>query len=243
MLRGSFIITQKENKGEYGAISCASDSCVAKPEWKWNNSAYDWDIYAHTFDQNGQVNSDGAPYRYLSSTSFGNNICTSDTQTTNGKTIYSNINNQISCSPNTLNAGNFYNFPAATAGSDMSSEPSYPSDAKNSICPKGWQLPPNDINNKKSYYNLIRNVYQIANGPSGSVDSNLLNSSAMSFVYLGFYRYDHGSLINRGNDGNYWSSTAYSSTLSRYLGFISTSINPQDLHNRARGYSIRCVSR
>ena len=220
--RGTTIITQKENKGEYGS------------SWKWNNSSYDWDIYVHVLDQ---TNSSGTPYRYASATSTGTcpsaDIENSTTLANRATNLYGNnnqkISNQTSCKPNTLNAGNWYSFSAATAGSDMHSKSSYPSDAKNSICPKGWQLPPNAGN--KSYDTLTRTASDI-------------HASPLSFVRLGRHYYSSGSPEGRGDKGYYWSSTASNSVGSYGLYFGSGFTTPQDSSGRAYyGISIRCVSR
>ena len=259
--RGSFIITQKENKGEYHGVSCDTNNCYGgsidnTTTWYWDNNSTD--TYAHVFDQNGKYGtSNNIPIRYANnSVSYMNtdNIpqCTNDYSVTHGKIEYTNTNisSQYSCNPNLtnpgLNAGNWYNFPTATAGSDTHlATSSNLINAPNSICPKGWQLPPNadTATEKKSYNNLTRNAYQIANGPSGSVDTNLLANSAMSFVRLGYYHYIYGSLDSRGDSGDYWSSTAYSATVSLYLYFHSGTLSPQSGYARAFGYSIRCVSR
>ena len=221
--RGSFIITQKENKGEYGDY------------WKWDNATYDYDIYAHAFDQ---TDSSGTPYRYLSNTSLGNNACTNDKQTTHGSTAYSSISNQVSCSSSTLNAGNWYNFSTATAGSDTRlATSSSPINTLNSICPKGWRLPPNSGN--KSYNTLIRTTYNISSTTS---DTDIL-LAPLSFVRLGYYIYAYGSSNHRGLAGHYWLSTAYNSTYSHYLYFDSEAFYPQGGHSRDYGLSIRCVSR
>ena len=53
-----------------------------------------------------------------------------------------------------------------------------------------------------------------------------------------------GSLRNAGNNGNYWSSTAYSSTSNAYnLNFNSGNVNPSNNNNRYNGQSVRCLAR
>ena len=218
--RGTTIITQKENKGEYGS------------NWKWNNSSYDHDIYAHAFDQ---TNSSGTPYRYTSSDSIGTcssaNIENSTVLANRAQNLYGNtqkISNQTSCKPHVYNAGNWYNFPAATAGSknvSTSTEKNMP----NSICPKGWQLPPNA--GDKSYNTLTRTASDIYASP-------------LSFVHLGQYLFGSGESNSRGYSSDYWSSTASGSGYSLNLYFNSGGdLDPQLGDDRAWGFSIRCVSR
>ena len=69
--RGTTIITQKENKGEYHGIHCGSaTSCSGGyinngSIWYWN----DYDIYAHVFDQNGKNGTtNNIPVRYANNT-------------------------------------------------------------------------------------------------------------------------------------------------------------------------------
>ena len=53
-----------------------------------------------------------------------------------------------------------------------------------------------------------------------------------------------GSLRNAGNNGNYWSSTANSSTSNAYnLNFNSGNVNPSNNNNRYNGFSVRCLAR
>ncbi len=61
------------------------------------------------------------------------------------------------------------------------------------------------------------------------------------FVLLplaGNYNKSHGSLINVGTTGNYWSSTV-SGTNARNLNFNSDNAN-MNTNNRGNGYSVRC---
>ena len=221
---------------------------MTSTSWYWNNSS-DQDIYVHVFDQNGFKNGNSTPYRYPAAKASpddiswlnslpSNAICTTDSSTTSGNTLYSGtrITSQKSCKPNTLNAGNWYNFPAATAGSNNAST-STAKDMPNSICPKGWQLPTNSGN--KSYNNLIRTAYSISSTTS---DSNLIKNTAMSFVRLGHYFADYGTLNLRGSASYYGSSTTYNQLNNYTLAFDESRINPHLSGTRNSGISIRCVS-
>ena len=221
-LRGSFIITQKENKGEYrgihcnSATSCAGGSIDNTATWYWNND--NTDTYAHVFDQNGKYGTtNNIPIRYANnSTNYynTNNIpqC-NDFSITNGKIYNTSIANQYSCDPYLanpgLNAGNWYNFPAATAGSDNKTT-SAATNMSNSICPKGWQLPPDA--GDKSYNTLIRATYNISSTTS---DADIF-LAPLSFVRLGYYRHDYGSLSTRGSNGKLYQLPALSPGLAKY---------------------------
>ena len=141
-------------------------------------------------------------------------------------------------SGNTYNAhyhvGNHYTWNAATAGTGGTITST---NAKDSICPKGWQLPTSNNSNSGSFQALT-NAYSISSNTDGST---ALVSSPLYFVRSG-YVYS-GSLWNAGRYGYYWSSTAASSTsyayyLYFYSGFVTPSINSY----RYYGQSVRCLA-
>ena len=54
--------------------------------------------------------------------------------------------------------------------------------------------------------------------------------------------YGYGTSWNlRGSDGFYWSSSLYSATSGRYLGFNSGGVGPQSNGNRFHGFAVRAV--
>jgi len=107
---------------------------------------------------------------------------------------------------------------------------------------------------------------QITNGPAGSsnpgVDSsvstgnnqiahrgclyyNPYNNASLFFPAAGYRGIDTGAggaLNNAGGDGNYWSSSTFSTVTSWYQNFIGSdgSAN-QNCTNRSYGFSIRCI--
>ena len=117
--------------------------------------------------------------------------------------------------------------------------------AKDSICPRGWQLPTYDTTDPKSYYNLIVRVYggTYRANISGSLADSILLSQPLSFLRSGYYHWQAASRNYRGSNGYYWESRIYSVTYANYLGFFSSSLRPQDDNNRGYGFSVRCVSR
>ena len=65
---------------------------------------------------------------------------------------------------------------------------------------------------------------------------------ANSSLFLPAAGYFYGtSYISGGSSGDYWSSTLYSSTNGRYLGFTSGFVYPQNNYNRYDGFSVRAV--
>ena len=65
--------------------------------------------------------------------------------------------------------------------------------------------------------------------------------SALDFVRSGYVYLSNGYANGVGSNGFTWSRTAISSTVARYLGFATTSVNPSDYYDRYRGFSLRCL--
>ena len=141
-------------------------------------------------------------------------------------------------SGNTYNAhyhvGNHYTWNAATAGTGGTITSA---NAKDSICPKGWQLPTSNNTNSGSFGGLTA-AYSISSNTDGSP---ALVSAPVSFVRSGSVF--SGSLRFAGNNGIYWSSTAFSSTSLAYaLYFYSGGVYPSDDYSRYAGRSVRCLA-
>ena len=135
----------------------------------------------------------------------------------------------------TESTGNYYDWPMATAMSGQSLT-NDGDEAPDSICPKGWRLPPNEGN--KSYQNLLINSY---NTPTNS-DAALL-AMPLSFIRAGNYNPGVGSFGVLGSGGLLWSSTVYGSYNTYVLGISSSNVYPQYNGSRGYGTSVRCVVR
>ena len=123
--------------------------------------------------------------------------------------------------------GNLYQWNAATAGTGGTITSA---EAKDSICPKGWQLPTSNNSNPGSFGGLV-----------GSLNSTTITQAPYYFNPSG-YVYS-GSLRNAGNNGNYWSSTADSSaSRAYYLYFNSGYVSPSFDGSRYFGFSVRCLA-
>ncbi|MBQ6147648.1 InlB B-repeat-containing protein, partial [Candidatus Saccharibacteria bacterium] len=162
--------------------------------------------------------------------------------------------------------GNYYNWYAATAESGVYSSTStltVEGSAKDSICPKGWQLPINGADRSdtdtnfedKSWFNLIKGSYglitktgdQSASGAnpfnSSTEPNNRLQEIPLSIILSGNYYWVKGTAGNRGGYGRYWASTPASSTYARALYFYSTYVYPQYGNVKLYGFTVRCVAR
>jgi hypothetical protein len=109
--------------------------------------------------------------------------------------------------------GGYYNFCAASAGTNCQSSSTY--NTTYDICPKGWRLP----------------TYNEQQGITSYV-------SAFSPVYSGYY--GDGSLYNAGSFGYWWSSTAIDSNSQYILAYRSGSLYTYGGY-KYYGFSVRCV--
>jgi uncharacterized protein (TIGR02145 family) len=140
--------------------------------------------------------------------------------------------------------GNYYNWPAATAGSGTFALNQDGDEAPYSICPKNWRLPSTTtVATDSEFYTMLNNY--IATGTwggtswSGVTTTNFTNAP-VSLVFSGIY---YGVLDDQGNNGGWWSSTAYNSG-SAYQLLVSSngSVYPRSNYgNKGGSNSIRCL--
>ena len=140
--------------------------------------------------------------------------------------------------------GNYYQWSTATAGTGDSLTSA---NASGSICPKGWKLPTSNNAESGSFAYLI-NLYGYSSGSdlvaqplyyvnSGHIDINQWSSAPQT-------RAPSRSGVMLAMNGNYWSSTAYSSSSRAYsLYFNSSNVNPSNYGSRYGGSSVRCLAR
>ena len=131
-------------------------------------------------------------------------------------------------------AGNYYSWEAATAGTGHSYA-SPDAQALESICPKGFELPPNAGDNS---YNSLISAYNISSNTTGGT---AMRSAPLFFVRSGYVN-PTGYLNRAGNAGNYWSSVASSSSHAYTLYFYSSHVDSSGGHSRYNGVSVRCVA-
>ena len=142
---------------------------------------------------------------------------------------------------NIASYGNYYNWYSATAGQGTYSVSS--GNAAGDICPTGWQLPYGGSSSSTGGGNTKGGFYylnQQMGGGTSATDSNNWRSFPNNFVYSGSWY--GSSAVDRGDDGNYWSSTAYSGDFAYSLYLRSSSVNPGYVSYKYSGYSVRCVA-
>ncbi len=214
-------------------------------------------------------NSDGNTTNHLSAstnptttawcTNF-NAACYDQSMVFTGNTT-NTVSNMTSANANIYSYGNYYNWYSATAGNGTYSFNTENNSVNGSICPAGWHLPKGgnktriEANDDNDYWNLIvdslnngtlpanytSNAYPYYTGnPEGTDVSKLTRSYPNNFIYSG---YVHGSsVIARGGEGDYWTSTAYSSYRAYVLHLNSSYVYPGAYDwLKGDGGSVRCL--
>jgi len=116
---------------------------------------------------------------------------------------------------NATQLGAWYNYPAATAGTINTQGPNS-TNAEYDICPYGWGLPSN-----ADFMGIIDNY-----------------SSLFTPLYGGYYM--RGSLMSANSIGRWWSSTASSARVRRYLNYENSNLS-RNVGDRHVGYYVRCI--
>ena len=139
---------------------------------------------------------------------------------------------------NTGFAGNWYNWYAATAGSGTSSMTN--TDAKDSICPKGWRLPSNSGNGSFAYLLTGSTGYGLSS--SSNKDTSLL-STPLAYIRSGKYLQEQNGSSFVGTYGWYWASKATGSVPAYRLSFRTEALSTNSYESRGTGFVVRCVAR
>ena len=144
--------------------------------------------------------------------------------------------------------GNYYNWYSATAGNGTYSTGSV---VTGDICPTNWHLP-NGGTDTGTNGGAVSGGFSYLDtqlGGTGSsqednageeIVSNRRRSFPNNFLYSGFWF--GSSALNRGNNGNYWSRTAYDTDRAYYLNFYSDYAAPGTVTNKTLGISVRCLA-
>ena len=137
--------------------------------------------------------------------------------------------------------GNYYSWPAATAGSGNNVSSS--GDATDSICPANWRLPLSSSTYNEtpgSFYYLL-NQYSLTSSPTSG--NNNITTSPLYFVRSGCVSPRISRLSSAGSYGYYWSGWANSSNNAYELYFNSSNVDPSGSnYSRFFGFSVRCVA-
>ncbi len=128
------------------------------------------------------------------------------------------------------NYGNYYNWPAATAGTGTSAVTS--GDAPSSICPKGWKLPKGgDGGQFQSLYTAYGSNY---------------DNFKTAFDVVPFGGYSEGGVFRQDEYSLWWSRTAYEydsdDAYRLYVDSYAASGDPTSSYGKYTGQSVRCVA-
>ena len=142
--------------------------------------------------------------------------------------------------------GNYYSWPAATAGSG--NRAGVNSVVADSICPANWRLPARmgtgSFRDVLSPYGLGSQYGTTSSPTSGN---NNIATSPLYFVRGGYVSpsispYFAGELYLAGCDGAYRSEFAGSASSAYELRIESSSVELSLFSSRLNGYSVRCVA-
>ena len=254
---GNCWMTQNLDLDLNGRTLKPTDSDVSDPNgWTYNGSWYNSAAEGSTsysaiqgWDLGEYVKT--SPTATTSCTSYSDlSECTSQFTSVAGKTAYTTDVNggklpaeNVAVSGNNYDAhylvGNYYSWPAATAGSG--NEVSSSGDATDSICPANWRLPLSGGSNTEngSFYYLL-NQYGLTSSPTSG--NNNIATSPLYFVRSGYAYPNNSRLGSAGRNGYYWSGRARSSSYAYYLNVSSSSVYPSNGSGRYLGSSVRCVA-
>ena len=164
---------------------------------------------------------------------------------TNNTTLFTNnTSTSYSTSSNVYSYGNYYNWYSATAGHGKYGS-SYGSGyvAPGDICPAGWHLPTSkDASGEFGKLDIaLGGTGATQSGDAGTTQSAKWRSYPNNFVYSGYVT--GSSVLLRGPNGLYWSSSALNSGDAYHLVFYSSYVDPGSGEiNKSYGRMVRCVA-
>ena len=197
--------------------------------WNGNNAT----VPGWTNDNNKPYSADaGDRYRLTNPSTYNeaNYISLEDCAVANG-------NNSTLCQHG--HYGNYYNWSAAVVSNDTSTLAERNANAKNSVCPKNWNLPVN------GEYGALMQQQEVWSGSANNYADNGFNKiRTYPLYYQRFGFTGNGPLYQLGNWGRYWFSTAYNANDAYNLTFSNNMICTNYLNyndRRAHGFSVRCI--
>ena len=146
------------------------------------------------------------------------------------------VNNATDSDANIYSYGNYYTWAAAIADTTYYSGGDHNTA---SICPTGWSIPQGN-NNAVGFGKLDIDMGGAGTTQPMTEASSMWRDYPANFLYSGSFSVE--SARDRGDEGNYWSSTTSNNYSSYRLNINNSSINPGTI-NRSMcvGLSIRCV--
>ena len=151
--------------------------------------------------------------------------------------------------------GNYYNWYSATAGNGTYNFSTINNSVAGDLCPAGWHLPKGGSSanaTNSDFWQLglgimgfapyNNSIYQSSEtNAAGKTATAALRSYPNNYLYSGYV--NGGSLNNRGSNGNFWSSTAYSTINAYFLRLNSSGVfSGTNLDHKYYGYTVRCIA-
>ena len=182
---------------------------------------------------------------------------TTQSSTNSDKAFYNNPMSASYCYGTSIQSsytkcGYLYNWYAATAGTGTYATSTWGTNVSGSICPTGWRLPSGSSDGSTAtgngtsdtaadfpVLNASMDAGSLTTGSTSSYLTGWLFTGAWSGVFSG--RWVSGFGV-QGSVGEYWSSSAHSSTNVLNLFFNSSSVSPgNSSRSKYFGFAIRCV--
>ena len=224
-------------------------------------------LFTSTATANTLYSTDGSTEKTISGSNQDyrfpryNNVNTPTTATDRPSNPTTNSSTNSTSNAGMYSYGNYYTWAAAIADTAAYTS-NNTSVTSTSVCPSGWRLPKggdktritSDNDNEfwtltvtylnggtlPANYDSQTRPYYTGTAEAGPV-ADKLRSYPNNFVYSG-YVYG-GSVINRGSNGSFWSSTANSSVVAYYLNLGSSYVYPGTYNNyKYIGRTVRCVA-
>ncbi|MBR2601029.1 hypothetical protein IKE07_02760 [Candidatus Saccharibacteria bacterium] len=138
--------------------------------------------------------------------------------------------------------GTLFDYYAATSGSGGDALSTINTNAPDTFCPLGWQMPYSgsggDYYDKSKSWSFLFNAYHIENNSAGGIK---LNTYPLHVALSGLYMFNLGYAFAQGGSGIYWTDTVYALSASYRMDFTMGNARPNSTHDKRLGYTIRCV--
>lgn len=137
----------------------------------------------------------------------------------------------------TSNSGPYASTPGAQVSANIASNDAS-HDAALACLGAPWHMPTKE--DFKELYDNTDSEWTSIDGINGWKFMKKTDHSVYVFFPAGGYGYD-ASVTNVGTNGRYWSSSWSSATNAYNINFNKSSVNPQHINSRYRGFSVRAV--
>ena len=114
--------------------------------------------------------------------------------------------------------------------------------AENDPSPAGWRLPTKEELQSLLDQTKVTSVWTTQNGVNGRKFTDKTTGANIFLPAAGWRSFSNGTLVNRGSNGFYWSSTVNNASYAYYMSIDSTA-QYTDTTIKSYGFSVRCVAK